>query len=362
MKMKIFLSWSGQRSHGLAKALHDWLPRVINVIDPRFSEEFLKPGQMWSKSLANELDECSIGIFCLTPENLKSPWMLFEAGALSKGSKCRVCPLLWGLQPEALKGLPYEEFQALKSERSGVLKLVQDLNQMLNPAERLKDRLLEDAFETYWPKLDKAIRDLTFIKTPGDSPVLEDVLRALKACRIDHVIHTDYQFSNGFESPALYSAIANLAQKRLYIFGRKNRKIFDKGYKVFFDSLPKRFKNGFQLRVLFLDPLASEDILRNSQQIPDFKSELQKCITTAKKCLEQHGINASAHCRTYSIQRTGAIMVVDELVLHCPAVLDAKGRVKAFTNAPFSVFHADSPCGKEMLESFESLWKSAKPL
>jgi hypothetical protein len=87
-----------------------------------------------------------------------------------------------------LKGLPYEEFQALKSERSGVLKLVQDLNQMLNPAERLKDRLLEDAFETYWPKLDKAIRDLTFIKTPGDSPVLEDILRALKACRIDHII------------------------------------------------------------------------------------------------------------------------------------------------------------------------------
>ena len=39
------------------------------------------------------LSPASYGIICLTPENLASPWIHFEVGALFKGSgESHVCP------------------------------------------------------------------------------------------------------------------------------------------------------------------------------------------------------------------------------------------------------------------------------
>jgi hypothetical protein len=359
MKTKFFLSWSGQnsRSHDLARALHDWLPKVIQVLDPRFSDDFLKPGQIWSKSLAIELDECRIGIFCLTPENLKSPWMLFEAGVFLRGE--RVCPLLLGLDPGALKNLPYAQFQALSFNSVGVFKLIQNLNQTLAAEQRLKDKHLDEVFLAHWPALDKDIKTILSKEVEGESPILEEVLQVLKT---NGLMHSGYKFSNGFESPALYTAVSNLAKKRLFILGRKNRKFFDKGYKAFFDKLPDKLKNGFQFRVLFLDPKSPDNILNSAQQLDDFKSELEKCVASGKKYLEQRGIKASDHCRAYSSQRNSAIIVADDLVLHCSSIVDSAGLAKPLTDASFSVINANSPCGKELLDSFESFWNSAKPI
>jgi hypothetical protein len=175
-------------------------------------------------------------------------------------------------------------------------------------------------------------------------------------------MHSGYKFSNGFESPALYTAVSNLAKNRLFILGRKNRKFFDKGYKAFFDKLPDKLKNGFQFRVLFLDPKSPDNILNSAQQLDDFKSELEKCVASGKKYLEQRGIKASDHCRAYSSQRNSAIIVADDLVLHCSSIVDSAGLAKPLTDASFSVINANSPCGKELLDSFESFWNSAKPI
>ena len=55
--------------------------------------------------MAARLAAAKAGIICVTPSNLEAPWILFEAGALSKTlENTFVCPLLIGLEPADVSG------------------------------------------------------------------------------------------------------------------------------------------------------------------------------------------------------------------------------------------------------------------
>lgn len=97
--MNVFISFSGDRSKAVAKALHEWIPYVINDVQPWMSEVDIDKGTRWSMDVANQLKEAKMGIICLTPENLDAPWLHFEAGALSKTvEKTYVCPYLFEVE------------------------------------------------------------------------------------------------------------------------------------------------------------------------------------------------------------------------------------------------------------------------
>ncbi len=96
--MKIFISWSGERSEALAKALREWFPLVLHYANPWLSQSDILAGERGGVEIAKELDNSQCGVICLTRENLTSSWVLFEAGALSKSMEHgRVIPLLLDL-------------------------------------------------------------------------------------------------------------------------------------------------------------------------------------------------------------------------------------------------------------------------
>lgn len=156
--MKVFISWSGEVSHAVALGLKDWLPNVIQALDPFVSSEDIAKGGRWLAKINAELEGAEFGIICLIPQNLTSPWVLFEAGALSvRFAEGRVAPLLIGLSAVQVTP-PLSQFQATELDRSQMLKLVHDINACLKDKPLPKDRL-ERAFENHWSDIDKILQE-----------------------------------------------------------------------------------------------------------------------------------------------------------------------------------------------------------
>lgn len=156
--MKVFLSWSGDRSQAIAEALREWLPKVIQAVQPWLSAVDIERGARWSTDIASELEQTSFGILCLTPENLDSSWIHFEAGALSKTlNKTYVCPYLFKLEPADLKG-PLVQFNAAKATKQDTLKLVHTINDAQDIP--LTKTTLEESHELWWPKLEETFSNL----------------------------------------------------------------------------------------------------------------------------------------------------------------------------------------------------------
>src|SRR4051794_22380020 len=79
--MKVFISWSGDKSKATAEALRMWLKLVIQSVEPFVSSVDIAKGDRGLNVIANELAESSFGIICVTRDNNLAPWINFEAGA-----------------------------------------------------------------------------------------------------------------------------------------------------------------------------------------------------------------------------------------------------------------------------------------
>lgn len=152
--MNVFLSWSGSLSHEVAKALADWIPQVIQAVKPWLSSKDIEKGARWFGDIGESLSSTDFGIICLTASNLTAPWILFEAGALSKSlDQARVCPLLVNVKNSDLIG-PLAQFNTSGIGQDDVRRLIGTLNARLPPEQKRSDGLLDDAFKVWWPHLD----------------------------------------------------------------------------------------------------------------------------------------------------------------------------------------------------------------
>jgi hypothetical protein len=152
--VKVFISWSGERSHTFALALAQWLQMMLQAAKPFVSSE-LDKGVRWMSEIMDELDTTSFGILCLTPENIRSSWIAFEAGALSKalpGGKSRVVPVALGLASVADVPPPLGLFQGMLATRTEFKALVNTMNAILpNP---LAQKTLDQVFNAVWPQFE----------------------------------------------------------------------------------------------------------------------------------------------------------------------------------------------------------------
>jgi hypothetical protein len=185
--MKVFISWSGSKSRNVAEALRDWLPDVIQIIEPWMSVEDIEKGARWASDIANQLSDAKVGIICLTSDNLESSWILFEAGALSKTlDKTFVCPYLLDIEPIDLTG-PLVQFQATKSTKEDTKKLLSTINKALGKNSLKSDRF-NAAFERFWPDFEEKLKGISETnsqkseqkKGRSDRDILEEVLELVR--------------------------------------------------------------------------------------------------------------------------------------------------------------------------------------
>jgi hypothetical protein len=181
--MKVFISWSGDRSRALADVLRRWLPSVLQAVRPYFSPDDVTKGARWSSDIAKELEASRVGLLVITPENQEAPWLLFEAGALAKNlDRSKVCPLLFdGMDPTDVKG-PLVQFQAAQFSKEETKRVLRMINGELADAALSSD-VLDGVFEMWWPKLEGQVAEQLEKNVEGDGEgrrsdrdLLEEVL------------------------------------------------------------------------------------------------------------------------------------------------------------------------------------------
>lgn len=157
--MKVFISWSGNISLKVALVFRDWLPSVIQSIEPYVSSEDIDKGARWSTDIAKELENSTFGILCVTKENLEAPWLSFEAGALSKTmEKAFVTPFLFDIKRSEVQG-PILQFQSTIFEKEDIKKMVKTLNKACGEAGITENRL-NTSFDVWYPRLEESLNGL----------------------------------------------------------------------------------------------------------------------------------------------------------------------------------------------------------
>jgi TIR domain len=187
--VKIFISWSGERSRLVAEALRDWLVLVIHIVEPWVFTRDIQAGSRWNEEVARQLEVTKFGILCVTQDNINSPWLLFEAGALAKTlDNSLVCPFLLDLDYSDIQG-PLVQFQGARSEPDATWKLVRSIYQA-SGIHTLSETQLHTTFERFWPDLDANLTSIRKLPTGerhvalqrrSDRELLEEALQLLRA-------------------------------------------------------------------------------------------------------------------------------------------------------------------------------------
>jgi len=149
-----FLSWSGARSECLARYVNDSLPTIVPGVRLFYSPE-INPGTIWANEVAVAIRKARFAILCITRDNLSSPWLQFEAGALWKGFAVAsaVCPLLLDVSVEELPGT-FRLFQAKRFDKKGFKELCDFLARKTN----FDPNRLRRNFKAVWPGLEDDVQ------------------------------------------------------------------------------------------------------------------------------------------------------------------------------------------------------------
>jgi hypothetical protein len=185
--VKVFISWSGKRSRSVASALKEWIPTVLEDVEPWVSDKDISAGERWSQSVAGELEAANFGIICITPENVSNDWILFEAGALSKSMQdARVIPLLFELDFSDISG-PLAQFQAKKLDVEGVREVITAINKCaLKPTA---DDVVSRRFGPLWGSFEDSLKKIP-AKEPAEKTrrsqpqILEDLVSTVRSLEV----------------------------------------------------------------------------------------------------------------------------------------------------------------------------------
>ena len=155
--MKVFVSWSGELSQKIAEKIKKWVEQCIQSAEVFYSPEDIEKGNSWLQKISTELRETNFGIVCLTPDNVTSPWINFEAGALSKQLDSRVATLAIDLNLVDIKG-SLSSFQATRFGHDEMYKLLHEINAIQE--KPLSDEKLKMSFDAFWPAFADECKDI----------------------------------------------------------------------------------------------------------------------------------------------------------------------------------------------------------
>jgi hypothetical protein len=68
-KLKVFISWAGERANAIGSGFHDFLPDIVNAVQPFMSGKNIDKGTRWGEVLNSSLQETSCNRLPHTPKH-----------------------------------------------------------------------------------------------------------------------------------------------------------------------------------------------------------------------------------------------------------------------------------------------------
>ena len=170
----IFISWSTDPARKIAELLKDLLEKIF-CVNPDIlffvssSEDGgIDVGARFRNIIDDNLQKSNYGILILTKNNELRPWLMFEAGALSKNiNLSRIVPILFTLKEGERKiESPLETFQHIKYSREEFEKLIFGIFKNKFGKKRLTEEqkntlkiLLDANWSNFKEDIDKILKD-----------------------------------------------------------------------------------------------------------------------------------------------------------------------------------------------------------
>ena len=355
----IFISWSKSKSRELAIEAKHLLESLDSHLKVFMSEEDIAAGEKFQDKIINKIKECDKLLLCFTHENKKSPWLLYEAGYASGLNKI-VIPFLFDIDSNWHSWIDNpmniaREININNSDFETIFINCFNLHDSEYTRNVLRDFVAKvDCIKEKHRQIDQQCEDFV------------EMLTANEAFKVESPIYRDKTayFLTGFETIDLWKLIVKsflYTGKYLWIYGRKNMKLFTGGFKELFDYLEEKSINenmsGIDFRCLFLNP-ESEEVKYAHKQQDIFYQELDSTIKRAKY---QIGNNQTLQkCfRMYSNRREEVIIRLDNCIIYSKPHFDINGHPQIMTDTKFEIFSASSPRGLDCIKKFGTIWESS---
>jgi hypothetical protein len=147
----------GPKIEADAMALRSWMRKVLQTTRPWCSEHDIRTGADWSEELRKQLTDSRFGVVCVTSENVETPWLNFEAGAIDLRLNGKTSPWLLDMAPGDLAAMPLSRLQASQADKEGTRKVIESINAELPLTDQLETDHLKETFEAFWPTLELEI-------------------------------------------------------------------------------------------------------------------------------------------------------------------------------------------------------------
>lgn len=353
----IFFSWSKEESKQYAILTKKFLEDLFGRDDlVWFSPESVESGKGLFEFISEGIDRCDSVILFLTRENLYNPWLQFELGSFYVQRKDRkIWPMFFG-GGRNKNTTPLEHIRLCKPEKTvfhAIIKLLYD--RYKNDEGMLSYETLLERFSKQWDHYLKSLARVREAIIQSDD-IYSYVLRLNEECDLGATEGNVFRVNNGFETYSLYDFILRTAKSRLWVFGRKNKKLFDRTNLKYFLSFSKRDQARFSFRCLFLDPSSKNTNLTNAQKKRHFELSLKSCIDDAIDMLREVGMSPYQLLRFYRIVRNDAIIISDNTIYFENVKYDADMRPMHLTDTGFFITSTDTCVGRHFMEVFTDIW------